>query len=260
MGNQGRTITGYDWYYNASNTANNATNVTINLGHTDLTNLTGSWANNFQVGGNVQTPTTVVNNIPTYPIPLGGPSWLAGPTFSQNHTYQGSGLNYLLEIICTPGPGGPNGNPAVTFAGAWGVLTSAPQVRIVYTIPPSTTGTGQRYYVDMRYHWLITHSEAQSKFYDFGAADPTYLDALISPEVADQPAGTTSVWEFEGAPEDSNAPGTPDPLETSGWQDSLTKVSGYRFIRFRVVMGGNLSTNQAPSYDKITFPFIFFQN
>ena len=109
--------------------------------------------------------------------------------------------------------------------------------------------------MDIRYHWLITHSEAQSKFYDIGASDPTYLDALISPEVADQPACTTSVWEFEGAAEDVNNLGNPDPVNTSGWQNSLSKVSGYRWIRFRILMGGNISTNQAPTYDKITFPF-----
>jgi hypothetical protein len=139
-------------------------------------------------------------------------------------------------------------------------VATAPQARTVYVLPPATVGTVVRYYMDLRYHWLITHSEAQSKYYDIGAADPTYLDALIAPEIADQPAGTTSVWEFEGAKEDPNVPGTPDPINKTGWQDSLTKVSGYRFIRFRVVMGGNLSTNQAPSYDQVTFPFIFFTN
>ena len=69
------------------------------------------------------------------------------------------------------------------------------------------------------------------------------------------------IWLFFNHERRDN-PGTPssDPGDLSGWQNSLTKVSGYRHIRFRVIMGGNLSTNQAPSYEQITFPFIFFTN
>jgi hypothetical protein len=259
LGTNARTITGYDWYYNATNSANNASNVSMFLGHTDLNGLTSNWANNFQVGGNVQTPVTVVNNVGTYAIPMGGPSWLAAPPFSANFGYQGGGLKLLLEIQCNAGPAGPLGNPRVTFAGCWGVLTSAPDRRVAYTSVGGTTANLVQYYVDTRWHWLITKSENQSKWYDFGDEDPTYLDVLFVPSIADQPAGTASEFTFEGAHEDSSNPGQPDLINTSGWRSTLTGLSGYRFIRFNVVFTANTGTNQAPSFDKLIFPYIYFQ-
>jgi len=44
----------------------------------------------------------------------------------------------------------------------------------------------------------------------------------------------------------------------SDWLDDLTKLSGYRYIRFNLKMTANTSTGQAPAYDTMTFPFYFF--
>jgi hypothetical protein len=259
MGTSPRTITGYDWYVDSNQAANNASNVSILLGHTDLANLTGTFANNFQINGTVQTPTTCVNNIATYAIPQGGRRWLAGPTFATNFTFQGGGLHMILEIRCTPGAAGPNGNPAVTYAGAWGVVTNDPNARLVYQSSAGPTGSTVSYRVDTRFHWLFTDSESQSKWYDIGTADPLFLDALVVPDIASQPAGTTTTLLFEGAKDDPNNPGNPDPNNTSGWVDNLPALTGFRYVRFHTHFISNLTTNQAPSLDRIIFPFIFYQ-
>lgn len=260
LGASARTIAGYDWWVDSTNAASTATNVSLFAGEADRANLTTNFPTNWTFGGNQFTPTTVVNNLASYLIPQGGRRWLAAPTWSTNFLYMGN-ANMQIEIRCTGGMPGPYGTPAVTYAGAWGVNTSDPNSRTAFNYPAvlGNTVVTSRYNVDIRWNWLITTSEAQSKWYDIGATDPSFLDVLFAPSIADQPAGTTSTWTFQGAPESASNPGNPDLVNASNWRNDLPSLSGNRFVRFRVVMGGNITTGQAPTYDRLVFPFIYFQ-
>jgi hypothetical protein len=258
MGGSARTMTGYDWYYRADNAAATVTNVTINLGHHDpgssgTNGLSTNFPNNFK-----DTPVTVVSNLGTYAIPQNTAtgSWLPGPTFTKNFKFNGND-NLLFELFVTTDV---NGLTNRIINGAWGFgygsLTQA-----AYTQPTwwsTAAKTTASYVFDVRFNWLISDSEAQSLFYDTGVKSPTFFSALISPEIADQPAGTSTALTFQGAPEDPNNPGQADFQGVSDWLHELEKLSGYRYIRFNVKMTSNTSTAQSPRYDTLTFPFYFF--
>jgi hypothetical protein len=260
MGASARTVTGYDWWVDSTNAATTATSVSMFVGEADIANLSTVFANNWSFGGSAFTPTTVVNNIASYLISQGARRWIACPTWQSTFLYLGK-ANLQIEIRLTGGAPGPYGTPAVTYAGAWGVNTADPLTRMVFNYPASLGGgvTATRYNADIRWNWLITTSEAQSKWYDIGATDPSYLDVLFAPAIADQPAGTTSTWTFQGTTESVSNPGNPDPANATIWRSDLPSLSGNRFLRFRVVMGANITTGQAPTYDRLVFPFIYFQ-
>ena len=58
--------------------------------------------------------------------------------------------------------------------------------------------------------------------------------------------------------DDVTNPGNPDLVNSSEGVEDLEKLSGFRYIRFNVLMHSNLSTGQAPLYDTLTFPYYFF--
>ncbi|MEN8162632.1 MAG: Ig-like domain-containing protein [Acidobacteriota bacterium] len=258
IGNSPRMMTGFSWYYQASNAASTVTAVTINLGHHDPGSSGGNGLST-KLGTNFSdTPVTVVGNLASYSIPQNttAGSWLAGPTFSKNFKYNGSD-NLLFELFCTTDV---NGLTNRIINGAWGFAYMSLQ-RTAYT-QPNWWGGGatvtNTYGFDVRFTWLVSTAEAQSLFYDTSVKSPTFLGALIDPAMSEQPAGTTTVLYFQGAPEDTNNPGTADTLAASEWFDNLTKISGYRFVRFNVLMYANTSTSQVPVYDTMTFPYYFF--
>ena len=182
---------------------------------------------------------------------------LAGPTFTTNWKFNGVD-NLLMEVFATNGPNGQNNG---TFNGLWSINNNTAAInRTVFSNPASVGGgtTAARYICDVRLNWLVSTAEAQSLFYDTEVKSPTFLAALIDPAISEQPAGTTTTLFFQGAPEDPNAPGQADPLAASEWFDNLTKISGYRFLRFNALMTANTTTSQVPVYKTMTFPFYFF--
>jgi len=255
-----RTLTGFAWYYQASGSAATVTNLTINLGHHEpgpngLNPVTTNFTSNFK-----DNPVTVVANLASYTIPLntGTGSWLAGPTFTTNFKHNGAD-DLLFELYVTTDTMGLRPLPSV-ISGAWGFRYGT-YMRTVWTQPSWWAGGATstfNYAFDIRWYWLISSAEAQSLFYDTGVKSPTFLATLIDPSISDQPAGTSTTIFYQGAPDDPDNPNNPDPINTSQWIEDLEKLSGFRYIRFNVLMYSNLSTGQAPAYDTLTFPFYFF--
>ena len=92
-------------------------------------------------------------------------------------------------------------------------------------------------------------------------AGPLLYHAISStpyPAPSAQPSGTQTALTFQGAPELALSGGQPDVANSSDWEDKLTNVSGYRFVRFKSVMKGNGQTKQVPTIDELIIPFIFF--
>jgi hypothetical protein len=243
-----RTITGFDWYKYCT-TSSTATNVTIKMGHTQSGGLTTGFAANYS-----DTPVTCVNNLGSYPIsnsPYRG--WATGPAFTSNWGYNGSD-NVILEVVCTCG-GASN-----SWTGYWQVLNSGSVQRTAYT-RPSWAGapavTTNNYHYDTRFTFLIDVSEAQSHWYDMGIRTPQFLDVFLEPDLSSQPAGTSSEWKFQGAPEDVSVGGVPDVTSATQWIDDLEQLTGLRFVRFHVDFKSNQSTNARPMFDTVVFPFVW---
>jgi hypothetical protein len=248
-----RTITGLEWYYRAVNGAQTVTGVTVNIGHTKQANLTTSFASNFS-----DTPVTVISNLNAYNIPS-SPSegWLKFPNFTQNFKFNGTD-NMLVEIYDTCGP---NGQSNGLWYGLWRLTnTNAPTKRAAYTVPPSvgSVPVSNPYGLAVRVNYLIDLTEAQSLWYDTGLSNPQFLDAVLFPSLGNQPAGTSTTIEFQGGVVDPANPSQPDPDTTSDWTSDLTKLSGYQFVRFHVVLKGNETTFQVPQFDYLILPFIYF--
>lgn len=244
-----KTVTGVDWYYNAQNASNTVTNVQIRMGHSKLANLTTTPTTNFS-----DSPVTLatVNSYFITNVPSQG--WMALPTFTTPFRYNGAD-NAILEIFCNcSATGGPGTN---LFNGLWRLMTTTSQFqRTAYTQTSGAFAT-LPYEYHYRIHYLIEQSEAQSKWYDAGILSPQFLDAVTDPPTSSQPVGTSTVLTFQGAPTDIET-GLPDEDLVSIWTNDLTKLSGYRFIRWHAVMTGNQATGQVPLYDSIILPFIFF--
>jgi len=253
-----RTLTGFDWYYQASGQAATVTNLSINLGHHEpgpngTSPVTTNFGKNFK-----DSPVSVVSNLASYTIPLNTAtgSWLTGPTFSKGFKYNGQD-NLLFELYVTTDV---NGLTNRIINGAWGFAYGT-MMRTVWTQPTwwSTLSPATfNYAFDIRFYWLVSSAEAQSLFYDSSVNSPTFLSTLINPSIAEQPAGTSTTIVYQGARDDPDDPGTADIESVSEWFEDLEKLSGYRYIRFNVLMYSNLTTGQAPLYDDITFPYYFF--
>jgi len=246
-----RTITAMEWYYRCLQSSA-VTNVSINIGHSQKGSLTTNLTSNFS-----DTPVAVVSNVNSYAIQnVPSEGWKFMPNFSQNFKYNGSD-NIVVEIFNTCGP---TGQPTSVWTGLWRLVTNAPIQRVAYLQPASLGGSivTNPYFMDTRFTYLIDRSEAQSKWYDSGLVNPQFLDAVFFPSVNSQPAGTTSTWEFQGAPTDLEDTSQPDLELATDWTADLRKLSGYRFVRFHVFMKGNETTGQVPTYDDLVLPFIFF--
>ncbi|MHC4473866.1 MAG: Ig-like domain-containing domain, partial [Planctomycetota bacterium] len=246
-----RTITGFEWfkYCRQSQTVSN---VTINMGHTNAGTMTTNMATNYS-----DTPVVCVNNQSSYTIsqvPLTG--WTFSPTYTTNFLYNGND-NMILEILCTSGANGGNNG---IWAGYWRVTPTGSIQRNAYTTPAYTGSpnpTTSVYTFHTRFAFLIDGSEAQSKWYDMGIRAPLFLDVFLEPDLATQPAGTSSTFTFQGAPEDLSDPGNPDMLNATQWVDDLEKLTGLKFVRFHVTFKSNQSTNTRPMFDTVIFPFVW---
>ena len=245
-----RTITGFNWYHRTLQSATVA-NVTIKMGHTQLGTLSTTYPANYS-----DTPVSVVNNLNSYTLNnVPTENWRAGPTYTSNWKYNGTD-NIILEVNCTCGTLGWS----TTWTGLWRVVTNDQLTRMAYNVPPAAGGGNvtRNYFVDTQFSFLIDQAEAQSKFYDTGIKSPQYLDVVLFPDTASQPAGTSSIFTFQGAPDDPENVGTPDLDMVTDWETDLTRLSGYRHVRFHFLGKGNQSTVQIPMYDDLILPFIFF--
>ena len=246
VGGSERVITGFDWLKYCL-TANSVSGVTIRMGHTQSGSLTTTFSGNFS-----DTPVTCVNNA-AYSFGTGSQVWQASPAFTGSFAYNGKD-NLILEISHAGAARGTTGSGN----GEWyGNNTGATQ-RIAYTFPTGVSPRTNVYQYETRFNYLIEKSEAQSLWYDSGIRSPAFLEAIIIPSPADQPAGTVTQITFQGAPEDLTNPGNPDVNGATNWLTSLENLTGNRFVRFHVNFTGNRATNVNASIDAMTFPFIYY--
>ena len=255
VGGSSRTITGFDWFKYATSFATTCQNTSIYLGHS----TSGSLSTNF-TGNYSGTPTHCVNGV-TYQIPLGTYTWQAGPTFTTNFAYNGTS-NLILEVQHTGSSGGGFvGGTAVRGYAEWlenntgGALRTAQTVAQNATYGPIRTAN---FAYETRFSYLIDQSEARSLWYDSGLTTPQYLAVVLFPSLSAQPSGTQLNLTFQGAPELPLSGGLPDVNNATDWEEKLTDVSGYRFVRFLATMKGNGQTKQVPTIDELIIPFIFF--
>lgn len=243
-----RTITGFEWY-KICNNSSTATNVTINMGHTQSGGLTTTFASNYS-----DTPVTCVNNVASYPITNTiRQAWTAGPTFTTNFQYNGND-NVILEVFCTCGGASNN------WTGYWRTPASGSVQLTAYTRAPwagAPAVSTSNWHMDTRYTYLIDQSEAQSHWYDMGIRSPQFLDVFLEPDLSSQPAGTSSEFKFQGTTEDLNVGGVPDLTNVTQWVDDLEQLTGLKYIRFHVDFKSNQSTNTRPMFDSVIFPFVW---
>ncbi|MEN8150568.1 MAG: Ig-like domain-containing protein [Planctomycetota bacterium] len=96
---------------------------------------------------------------------------------------------------------------------------------------------------------------ATSWFYDTGSDSPEYLPVFLHPER--MPRGVTMELSFQGATMlgPAGLPPTGEPGVVSGWVDDVTRLGGFRYLRFRVVFTGGSLTGEEPVLDDIVVPF-----
>jgi hypothetical protein len=237
------TITQVYWRpYSGTYTAsgNVWTGLTIKLGMSNLTSLTSTFANNFNVG----SPVTMANSV-TYTVPVNtGTTYLLLPT-TNNLAYNGTdGLVFDLA---------KTGSTASSNA-AWGFVNSF-SGRYMYATPSTATnGSLVTYWVLAQFGFRTEFSMAQSDWYQCDSEDPMFLDPVIAP--TDQPAGTEATISFEGAEGDGN--GQVDPTTETGFVDDVPDLDGNEYIRFRVRFTANLGTGVGPMIEEVLIPYIFF--
>ena len=95
---------------------------------------------------------------------------------------------------------------------------------------------------------------ATSLFFDTGSDAPEYFEPLLHPSA--MPRGVTMEVRFQGAaglPSVGRLSG--EPFAVSEWLEDVTLLSGYRYLRFRVVFRGRSLTDEEPVLDDLVIPF-----
>lgn len=102
-------------------------------------------------------------------------------------------------------------------------------------------------------------TRAISLWYESAADAPLFAQPIISP--VGQPGGVGLIVELEGAhgKPDPFTPGkfVADPSTATGWTKFATEIDGHRFVRFRIQMIANLSTNQTARVNSFQLPYQF---
>jgi hypothetical protein len=93
--------------------------------------------------------------------------------------------------------------------------------------------------------------QARSLWYDTGVAYPGWQLCRIVR--SDEDPGVVVVAEFQAAPP---SPGDgPDVSRASPWENDLTRLPAYRFVRFRLRFEGTPESGAAPRIDRIVLPY-----
>lgn len=248
MGSTPRTLSGFSWRHYIMGYATYTTypNMTVQMGHNTSGNLNSNYTGSFS-----DTPVVVFNSS-TYTVPTSVPEWIAGPTWTGNWAYNGKD-GVVLDV------NNPNGSTS-QVVNYWRYNTTAQGG--ITKIRGYVDGAGVTWLLattwgnDIRIHYLVDKSEAQSLWYDTDQNSPGFLDPIVTQVL---PPGTVASVLFQGARENPLLPGTPDTTAVTGWTaDPFNDLGGHRFVRFHVDMTSNLGTSTRPVIDEIKLPFIFF--
>jgi hypothetical protein len=219
-------------------------------------------------GGVLVTPTfnwNMTNGLTSYfPFPV------FTPPFDYLSTGQATGL--IWEVNIEPG------NQVSNFVKYRS--TNFTPVRRLIGVPislgslTSTAGGCETYAT--RYTFVNIVSQTRSEFYDTGVPmNPRYGGVSITPRPSNQPSGTSSIWEFEGAT-GITGPTTPSGVTTGfltyysgapagdpvpGIEDNLIffdpnsptapQLTGNRYFRFRATLRSDNLTNRRQSYNSV---------
>jgi len=98
----------------------------------------------------------------------------------------------------------------------------------------------------MEFQIVKLRSDARSKYYDSGIADPDFLSPIVSPLVQAGGATIELTWSgsFDGIVED--VPFTPN----------IQAIDNHRYIRWNCIMRANLFTGGRPRIDILEIPFL----
>jgi hypothetical protein len=110
-------------------------------------------------------------------------------------------------------------------------------------------GDNDRYYAVFDY--VKTTSRITSPFvkvYPGNTSSPDYYAPIISPNLVDQPVGTTVLLEFEGA--DTAMGGNEKDFRTD-----VNVADGRAYLGFRATFVGNVTTLLLPNFDLIAIPY-----
>jgi hypothetical protein len=244
MGGTARTITGFQWHLSTTQglTIGTYTGVTVKMGH----NTSGALNTNFT--GSFSDTQVTTFNASNYSISasMNVNGWVLGPTYTSNWSYNGND-NVVLDVN-TPNNNGPYNRCLQGPSGIGGIdyhFTSGGGNL-------SFSGNG----LDMRFMYLVDTCEAQSRWYNTGVSNPSYLDPIV---VAQSPAGTVINFTYQGAKPDPANASQADLNSASAWTtDPLNDLPSYQFIRFHIEMKSNLSSQTRPQVDMVTIPFVYF--
>jgi hypothetical protein len=94
---------------------------------------------------------------------------------------------------------------------------------------------------------------ATSRFFDTGSDAPEYFEPVVNP--ATMPRGVTMELRFQGAAQLTSPGRPPRVAATSEWMEDVTRLSGYRYLRFRVTFRGRSLSGEKPLLDDLVIPF-----
>jgi hypothetical protein len=210
-----------------------------------------------------QTYTVALQTTQFYPFPLLNPCF----DYARKDGVFGNGTNLLFEQNIEPGQQVPNFNRyrANAFIPVRRLI-DRPLSQVAASVCPfNQGGTFDVYRARFTFVGLI--AQTRSLWYDTSTADPGYLEFIVTPPVASQPAGTQSTWILEGT--DVPTPG-PSTIGSSGiYIDAqgvthpqvLTgtgtgQIGGLRYFRFRVEFRANNVANTTPAYSSVSMAYL----
>lgn len=241
--------------------------VELSLQHTSVNSLTTNFEGNYNLGSpqtvflgeydvpqakNINpTDPTDANGVTSEPNETGIFLW---PQFSTAFEWNGQD-NLLFDQTIEPGstcqvmrvgffPGGTASAQRHAFASSSNASTAAFVQPVVF---------------DCRFVKRRRTTSAVSTWFELVSDNAQFSQPIISPVA--QPGGVQVFVELEGAfgKVDPLNPSSliADPVTATGWTTDVTEVDGHNFVRFRVRMIANLSTNQTARLSSIQIPYRF---
>jgi hypothetical protein len=207
-------------------------------------------------------PTSYVVQLQTttfYPYPLLNPCF----DYSRD-TGAGPGpmMNLLFEQNIEAGMQLPNFNRyrANNFTPVRRLIDAPLSLNPPTICPFNHGGTFDIYRARFTFVGLV--AQGRSLWYDTGNANPNYLQFIVSPPHASQPAGTQSTWTLEGTDTLNPGPGTIGAsavyITANGTVNSAVltvELLQKRYFRFKVELRSNNVTNASPSYTDVVMAY-----
>ncbi len=231
--------------------------VEVRMGHTSVQALGSDWDANVNLG----TPQLLYEGEYSIPQALNiNPPGLAGgfwdwPVFASPFEFNG-----INNVVFDAKVAGGN-NCQILRIAFIPAGVSFPIRRAVSRDKdqPSASFATDAVVYDIRFKKRRRTTRATSLFYELASDFPILAAPIVSPST--QVGGVQVVFELEGAPgkPDPFNPGgfVADPSRGTGWVTDPSLADGFRFVRFRITMVANLTTNQTARISSVQVPYQF---